>query len=296
MSGLARATSTSRSSTGTTTATGAASPRTSISYARPKGASPFRASLVPGVRPVHGARPRARPAALGDGISTVLQPARRALEHADGRDARRERRGRRTRSRHCGSTVIPGIRATTGRRGGRRGLAISVTDVRCRGTSAALPVGPGLRLHRQAAGDGAAAHHGQVQRARTRTRTARSSTRCSRCRSAASTTAGTGDRRDLRAEHDARCAAPGRRGRGRPRDLAARPGDGPGRGAERDRLRRRLPDELRRRRRDRLPAPGSLCPMRPACRTLRTLGGRSPRYSFHDGTPSYLVSDFLLPG
>ena len=188
---------------------------TSISYARPAGASPVRASLVPGVRRVHRARPHPRPAAR----RPLLQPARAKLAHPDRRDARRERRGIRD-GRLCAARGDAGHTGHDGRRGRRLGRRRGNRRP-LRRHEHGLPVRPGLRLHRQAAGPGVDADHGQGRTGPAGTRTARgrhdAGDAGDLCRHRR-----VDDRSDLRAEHHARCADPGSRAREGPGDLATR--------------------------------------------------------------------------
>ena len=73
---------------------------TSISYPRPKGATPFRASLAAVVQAVHRSEPHPRPAAR----ARLVQPAVAELEHAHGGHARRKRPGGPSRAPRCCST------------------------------------------------------------------------------------------------------------------------------------------------------------------------------------------------
>ena len=136
-------------------------------------------------------------------------------------------------------------------------MKFDATDVRCAGTNAACPCGQGsdytgkllarapVRMTDKANGPGENENGTVVDTLLEMPVT---------CVGTGAATIGA----TLRAQHDDRRADTGRRARGQARDLATRPGDGPRRRAERHRLRRRLPDDLRRRRRAHVPPPGDL--------------------------------------
>ena len=227
---------------------------TSLSYPRPKGATPFRASLLPSFKQCTAPnRTHGLPLAYGSCNAPSQSSSTLTVGTPDANGLQ---------AKSSASLLLQVILGdpNTPRGRGRRERHLRRDRHPVRDDERCLPERQRLGLHREAAGEGRPAHHRQVQRplpirGRDRRRygaRAPGDLRGHRRRD---------DRRRLRAQHDARRPHPrDRRGR-TAGGLGARPGGGQGPRPERHRLRSRVPERLRRRGRADLHATGRLRPV-----------------------------------